>query len=108
VRSYISFGHREYRVPGILSSRPNWVPPTPSPTRECCSSPSLELRRETHSLAGWGGGPSFGEGTDTLVLYVYYSICNPSTVLVLGRSGKKKTLGYCGFKNHNIYYDLGG
>jgi hypothetical protein len=31
-------GRRVYRVPGFLSSRPNWVP-TPSAARECCSSP---------------------------------------------------------------------
>jgi hypothetical protein len=29
------WGQRVYRVPGLLSSRPNWVPP-PSTARECC------------------------------------------------------------------------
>ncbi len=31
-----------YRVPGLLPSRPNWVPPTPHPGS----------KGETHSLAG--------------------------------------------------------
>jgi hypothetical protein len=35
----ISLNHRVYRVPGFLSSHPNWVPPPPSAARECCSSP---------------------------------------------------------------------
>jgi hypothetical protein len=68
-----SFGHREYRVPGILSSRPNWVPPTPSPTRECCSSPPFGSKGADTLACGRGvGGPDSDEGTDTLVLYVYY------------------------------------
>jgi hypothetical protein len=32
-----------------------WVPPSPQPQRECCSSP-LWVQRGTHSLCGGGGG----------------------------------------------------
>jgi hypothetical protein len=39
--------HRVYRVPGILSSRPNWVPPTP-PARECCPS-TLFVQKGRHT-----------------------------------------------------------
>jgi hypothetical protein len=47
------------------------VPPPPHPL------PPLGPRGETHSLAGGGcGGTNSDEGTDTLLLYVYY---NPST-----------------------------
>jgi hypothetical protein len=48
--------------------------PTPSLASKYCP-PPLGPRKETHSLAG-GGGIS-DEGTDTLVLYVYY---NPSAL----------------------------
>jgi hypothetical protein len=49
---------REYRVPGILSSRPNWVPPPPHQQGSVDPSP-LDPRKETHSFAGEGvrGGP---------------------------------------------------
>jgi hypothetical protein len=58
-------------VPGFLSICLNWVPSSAS---ECCS-PSLGPRGETHSLAGEGvGEPNSNEGTDTLVLYVYYKL----------------------------------
>jgi hypothetical protein len=33
--------HRVYRVPGFLSSRPNWVPPTSSPASECYRVPGF-------------------------------------------------------------------
>ncbi len=37
--------------------------------------PPLGPRGETHSLAGEGvGGPNSNEGTDTMVLYVYYKL----------------------------------
>jgi hypothetical protein len=59
--------------------------PTPSPARECCSSPLwVQGKGETHSLAGEGGdtlacgegvgGPNSDEGTDTLVWYSMYTI----------------------------------
>jgi hypothetical protein len=52
-------------TPGFLSSRQNWVPPPP---------PTWVQGGETHSLAGEGVGvPDSDEGTDTLVLYLYYN-----------------------------------
>ncbi len=46
-------------------------PPTPSPARECCSSPPLGPMGETHSLEGGGGGVlNSDEGTGT----VFYCI----------------------------------
>ncbi len=39
--------HRVYRVPGFLSSRPNWLPPPPHP-------PALLKGEGRHSLAGEG------------------------------------------------------
>ncbi len=53
----------------LLSSRLNWVPPPPSPARECCSlqSPPLGPRGETHSLAGEGVEvPNSDDGTGIL------------------------------------------
>jgi hypothetical protein len=52
-----------------------WIgPPHPQAS---VAPPPLGPRGETHWLAGEGvGGPNSNEGTDTLVLYVYY---NPST-----------------------------
>jgi hypothetical protein len=52
---------------------------------QCVTNFSVELRNrtqvgrgETHSLVGGGGagGPIFDEGTETLVLYVQYTLCN--------------------------------
>jgi hypothetical protein len=60
------YNHREHRVPGFLPSRPNWVPPNPSPARECCSSP-LGVQGGRDTLVCKGGGPNSDEGTDTLV-----------------------------------------
>ncbi len=58
-------------MPGFLSICLNWAPSTAS---ECCS-PHLGPRGEIHSLAGEGvGEPNSNEGTDTLVLYVYYKL----------------------------------
>ncbi len=72
--------HRVYSVPGFLSSRPNWVPPPPTPHPQASVSPPGS-KGETHSIAGDGvGEPSSNKGTGTLVLYVYY---NPSTVYYL-------------------------
>jgi hypothetical protein len=69
--------YTDYRVPGFPSSRPNWYPPNPSPTSEYCSPPvGSGGGGEIHSLAGEGGGGpnSDDEGTDTLVLHVYFMI----------------------------------
>jgi hypothetical protein len=49
--------YTDYRVIGFLSSRPNWVPPTPSPARVCCSSPLLGPRGvDTLACGGRSGG----------------------------------------------------
>ncbi len=43
-------------ITGFLSSRPNWVTPTPSPARECCSSPLWFLGGRHTRLRGRGWG----------------------------------------------------
>ncbi len=48
-------------------------PPPPLRKRECLS--PLRSWREPHSVPGEGvGGPNSDEGTETLVLYVLYTI----------------------------------
>jgi len=47
--------HRVYRVPGFLSSRPNWVL-HPLTCKGELLLPRLSSKGETHSLAGEGGG----------------------------------------------------
>ncbi len=80
VYSFNILDHRVYRVPGFLSRRLNWVPPSYSPARECCSSPPpLGPGGDTLARGEGVGGPNPYEGTDTLVLYMYlYYI--PSTL----------------------------
>ncbi len=58
-----------HRVPGFLSSRPNWVP-HPLIHKEVLLLPPLEPGGETHSLAGLGGEANSEEGTDSLALYL--------------------------------------
>ncbi len=66
-------------MPGLLSSRPHWVPPPPQP-QESVAPPPLGPRGETLSLAGEGvGGPNSDDGTATPVLYVHYK-CNPFSI----------------------------
>ncbi len=56
------------------------VVPIGSPQPQPSVAPPLGSTGETHSLAKEGVvGPNSDEGTDTLVLYVYY---NPSTLRV--------------------------
>ncbi len=63
-------GHRVYRVPGLLSSRLNWLPPPPHPQ----ASVALPLGSweggggNTLACRRGGGGSHSDEGTDTLVL----------------------------------------
>jgi hypothetical protein len=57
-------------VPIFLSSRPNWLPPSPASARECCSSP-LGLRGETHSQ----GGEGVGDPIPTKLQTLWYSRC---------------------------------
>ncbi len=59
---------REYRVPGILSSRPNWAPPPPHP-QGSVAPPPFGSHWRTHSLGGGGGG---GDKIP-LVLYVHHN-----------------------------------
>ncbi len=68
--------HRVDRVPGFLSSRPNWIPPPPH--SQASVAPPL----------AWEGvgGPNSDEGMDTLELKVQY---NPSTVVPLPKKGIK-------------------
>jgi hypothetical protein len=66
------------RVPGFLSSRPNWLPPSRHPQRSVAPPPFGSKGGRHTRLRGRGWrGPNCDEGIDTLVLYVYY---NPSTV----------------------------
>jgi hypothetical protein len=50
---------REYiRVPGLLSSRPHWVPPPPQLQKSVAFPLWIQGGRHTHiRMRGWGGGP---------------------------------------------------
>jgi hypothetical protein len=62
-----SLSSQRHRVPGFLSSRPNWLHRPPYP--HASVAPPLVPRGVTHSLAGEGaGGAKSDEGKDTLVL----------------------------------------
>jgi hypothetical protein len=77
---HTNYRHRVNRVSGFLSSRPYWVPP-PLTRKRVLIPPMLGPRWETHSLARDGvGRPNSDEGTDTLVLYVYYCIIPLRTI----------------------------
>ncbi len=70
--------HRVDRVPGFLSSRQNCMaPPAHSHASESCPRPPFGSKGG--DTLAWGkevvGGANSDEGTDTLVLWVYY---NPS------------------------------
>ena len=79
-----SVDRREYSVVGFLSSRPNWVPPPPCPQASITPpTPFGSKKRDTLACGGGVGGPNSDEGTDTLVLYVYY---NPSRICPLHSS----------------------
>ncbi len=52
IPAQISCDGVDYRVPGFLSSRPNWIP-RPFPASESC--PSFGSKGGAHSLAGKGG-----------------------------------------------------
>jgi hypothetical protein len=83
--SFVGLHHRVYRVPGFLSNRLNLVPPTPSPSRECCSSHLWVLGEDTLAR----GDPIQTKGRDTLVLYVYYGLRSAYTVLYISAALKK-------------------
>jgi hypothetical protein len=72
--TYIQFCVQSIQSARLSVQSSELGPPTPSPASECCS-PFLGPRRETNSLAGEEvEGPNPDEGTDTLVLYVYYNL----------------------------------
>ncbi len=48
------FNYRVYRVPGFLSSRPNWVPP---PHMQASVAPPLWVQGGTLVCGGWVGDP---------------------------------------------------
>ncbi len=50
--------HRAYRMPGFLSSRPNWLPTAHSPASECC--PPFGSNGEGDTLACGRGVSQFG------------------------------------------------
>ncbi len=54
---------------GILSSRPNWIPPPPHPQGNVAP-PPFGSKWETLARGEGVGGHNADEGTDTLVLYV--------------------------------------
>ncbi len=59
-------GNRVYRVPGFLSSRPNWLPRSPLPQAIAAGRPTL-VPRGGYTPAGGEGGANSDEGrTDTL------------------------------------------
>ncbi len=61
-------GQRVYRVPGLLYSRPNWVPHRLTCKRVLL--PPLDPRGETHSLSEERvGGTNSDDGAYTLVFY---------------------------------------
>ncbi len=59
-------GHRVYRVPGFLTSRPNGD--LHSLTHKRVLFRPLWVPGGRHSIVGGGGGTQFDDGTDTLLL----------------------------------------
>ncbi len=55
--------HRVYRVPGFLSSRPNWVPPHP---QAIVAAPFGSKKEEPLACCGGGGGDPILKKVDTL------------------------------------------
>jgi hypothetical protein len=98
--------HRVFRMPGFLSSRPNWVPPNPPPARECCSSP-LWVQGGTDSLEGEGvGEPNSDERTDTLVLFVYYIRSTPQSTVIVSLHQIYQSLKWEVQIRHYLYFCL--
>jgi hypothetical protein len=66
------------RVLGLLSSRPNWDPPTQSPVGESVPTPPPFGLGEGHTRLrerGWGGGIPIGRGDihcGTLGIFMYF------------------------------------
>ncbi len=75
-----------HRVPGFLSNRPNRVPPPLHQQENVACSPPIGSKGGHTRLLGRGcekSGPNSDDGTDTVVLQVYY---NPSTGWGVGES----------------------
>jgi hypothetical protein len=90
--------HRVYRVPGFLSSRPNWVPPLPHP-QASVASPPLGPRGEKNSLAGKGGGPKSDDWTESLALCILRDQDRPKgnilkTIVILAKPNYEHYLVY--------------
>jgi hypothetical protein len=72
--------HRVYRVPGFLSSRPNWVPPPHRTAREYFSSPPFGSKGEDTLARGGGGNPKKGQAfwyfRNTIILLSDTSKCD--------------------------------
>ncbi len=68
-----TFIHRVYGVPGLLPSRPNWVPPPTHPQASVAPPPLGSKRGDTLACGGGDGEPNSHEGTDILHLYVLYT-----------------------------------
>jgi hypothetical protein len=64
--------HREYRVLGFLSSRPNWVSQPLTRKQVLLPPPPVLPGGETFACRGGGGGPNSDEGTDTTVCFSMY------------------------------------
>ncbi len=60
------------QIAGISFQSSESCPPTPSPARECCSSPLLGPKGDTLACRRGGGGNQFRRRNDTLVLYSMY------------------------------------
>ncbi len=68
--------HSVYRVPGFLSSRPDWVPPHPH-LQESDVPPLWVQGGDTLARGEGMGGPDSDDGTDTLhgtLDILYYNI----------------------------------
>ncbi len=75
-----NWNHCLYRVPKFMSSCPNRVPPK-TLTRKWVLLP-LWVQGGRHTTCGeGGGGPNSAEGTDTLLIYVQYTVYSPASTI---------------------------
>ncbi len=63
------------RVPGFLSSRPNWLSSTPHPQAIVSPAPCGSKGGDTLACERWGGGANSGE------VSIWYSIIHTSQIL---------------------------
>ncbi len=83
--------HRVHRVPGFLSGRPHWVPPTHSPASECCS---LQGGRHTRLRERGWRGPNSGAEVRQSGTLVYNNPSTPGTNLVSNAFAVSKLLRF--------------